>query len=90
MPKRPFLVMPDGNCVPLEGEWRIARLRGDWYVLGHNSVVPCGSERAAASMLEELVTRSDADLLAAEAINGLDRIPNTWETDSLSEAELSE
>ena len=90
MPKRPFLVMPDGVCVPLDGEWRIARLRGDWYVLGHNSVVPCGSERAAASMLEELVTRSDADLLAAEAISGLDRIPNTWETDSLTESELSE
>ena len=90
MPKRPFLVMPDGVCVPLEGEWRIARLRGDWYVLGHNSVVPCGSEHAAASMLEELVTRSDADLLAAEAISGLDRIPNSWETDSLTEAELSE
>ncbi len=90
MPKRPFLVMPDGVCVPLEGEWRIARLRGDWYVLGHNSVVPCGSERAAASMLEELVSRSDADLLAAEAISGLDRIPNSLETDSLSEADLSE
>jgi len=90
VPKRPFLVMPDGVCVPLDGEWRIARLRGDWYVLGHNSVVPCGSERAAASMLEELVTRSDADLLAAEAISGLDRIPNSWETDSLPEAELSE
>jgi len=90
VPKRPFLVMPDGVCVPLEGEWRIARLRGDWYVLGHNSVVPCGSERAAASMLEELVSRSDADLLAAEAISGLDRIPNSLETDSLSEADLSE
>ena len=90
MPKRPFLVMPDGVCVPLDGEWRIARLRGDWYVLGHNSVVPCGSERAAASMLEELVSRSDADLLAAEAISGLDRIPNTWETDSLTEADPSE
>jgi hypothetical protein len=40
-------------------------------------------------MLEELVSRSDADLLAAEAISGLDRIPNGWETDSLSEADLS-
>jgi hypothetical protein len=90
VPKRPFLVMPDGVCVPLEGEWQIARLRGDWYVLGHNSVVPCGSERAATSMLEELVTQSDADLLAAEAISGLDQIPNSWETDSLTEAELSE
>jgi hypothetical protein len=89
VPKRPFLVMPGGICVPLEGQWRIARLRGDWYVLGHNAVVPCGSERAATSMLEELVSRSDADLLAAEAISSLDQIPNRWETDSLSEADLS-
>ena len=89
MPKRPFLVMPGGICVPLEGAWRVARLRGDWYVLGHNAVVPCGSERAATSMLEELVSRSDADLLAAEAISSLDQIPNRWETDSLSEADLS-
>lgn len=88
MPSRPFLVMPGGECVPLEGEWRIACLRGDWYVLGHNAVVPCGSERAAASMLTELVEQSDADLLAAEAIAGLDRIPDSWETDSLGEAEF--
>jgi len=89
VPKRPFFVMPDGVCVPLEGEWRIARLRGDWYVLGHHSVVPCGSERAATSMLGQLQGQSDADLLAAEAINGLDRIPNRWETDSLSEADTN-
>jgi hypothetical protein len=81
--------MPGGICVPLEGQWRIARLRGDWYVLGHNAVVPCGSERAATSVLEELVSRSDADLLAAEAISSLDQIPNSWETDSLSEADPS-
>ena len=80
--------MPDGLCVPLEGAWRIARLRGDWYVLGHHAVVPCGSERAAASMLAELEIRSDADLLAAEAINGLDRIPDRWETNTLGEADL--
>jgi len=81
--------MPGGVCVPLEGQWRIASLRGNWYVLGHNSVVPCGSERAAASMLEELRSHSDADLLAAEAINSLDRIPSDWETDSLAESDLN-
>jgi len=89
MPKRPFFVMPGGNCVPLEGEWRIAQLDdGNWYVLGHNAVVPCGSERAAASMLAELESRTDADQLAAEAITGLDRIPDRWETSTLSEADL--
>ena len=89
MPTRPFFVMPDGLCVPLEGTWRVASLGGDWYVLGHNSVVPCGSERAALSMLEELRSHSDADLLAAEAINSLDRIPRDWETDSLAESDLN-
>ena len=57
-------------------------------MLGHHSVVPCGSERAANSMLAELTARSDVDLLANEAIEGLDRIPDSWETDSLGEADL--
>ena len=87
MPKRPFFVMPDGVCVPLEGEWRIVELRGDWYVMGHHSVVPCGSSRAASSMLEELRSHSDADHLAAEAIHRLDQISTSWETDSLGESE---
>jgi hypothetical protein len=86
--KRPFFVMPGGLCVPLDGAWRIAHLRGEWYVLGHNAVVPCGSERAATSMLDQLESRSDVDVLAAEAINGLDRIPDRWETNTLSEADL--
>ncbi len=89
MPKRPFLVLPGGVCVPLEGPWRTAELRGDWYVLGHNSVVPCGSERAAQSMLTQLEEQTDIDLLASEAIEGLNRIPNSWETDSLDEASPS-
>lgn len=75
MAKRPFLVLPGGDCVPLEGDWRIAELRGDWYVLGHNSVVPCGSERAATSMLEELVEQTDVDRLALEAIERLESTP---------------
>ncbi|HPG28878.1 MAG: hypothetical protein H6748_00715 [Spirochaetaceae bacterium] len=87
MAKRPFFVQPDGECIPLEGDWRIAWLRGEWYVLGHHSVVPCGSERAARSMLEELRERTDVDRLAAEAIASLDRIPDRWETDSLEELE---
>ena len=88
MPTRPFLVMPDRVCVPLEGAWRIALLRGDWYVLGHHSVVPCGSKHAAESMLDKLRDQSDVDLLANEAISGLDRIPDLCETNSLGEDDL--
>ncbi len=89
MPKRPYFVLPNGFCVPLDGDWRTVQLRGDWYVIGHHSVVPCGSERAAQSMLEELGSRSDADRLASDAIAGLDQIPDEWETDSLGEADPS-
>ena len=87
--KRPFFVQPGGDCVPLEGPWRIECLEGHWYVLGHHSVVPCGSQRAARNMLAELEAQTDADTLAAEAIAGLDRIPETWETDTLGESDLA-
>lgn len=75
MPTRPYFVMPGGECVPLEGEWRVVELRGDWYVLGHDSVVPCGSRKAATSMLADLESRTDADRLASEAIESLDQLP---------------
>ena len=74
MPKRPFLVLPGGHCEPLEGEWRVAELCGDWYVLGHHSVVPCGSQRAAHGMLEQLHSQTDADRLAEDAIERLDAL----------------
>ena len=85
MPTRPFYVLRNGDCIPLEGDWRVAQLDGQWFVLGHHSVVPCGSARAARSMLDEL---TDVDRLADEAIAALDWIPDAWETDSLGEAEV--
>ena len=88
MPTRPFYVQRNGDCIPLEGGWRVAEIEGDWYVLGHHSAVRCDSERAARSMFEELSAQSDVDALANEAIEGLDRIPETWETETLGEAEL--
>ncbi len=88
MSKRPFFVLPGGMCIPLEGPWRISLLRGEWYLLGHHMVVPCESKQIAYIKLAELESQTEPDLLAAEAIDGLDRILETWETDSLSEAEL--
>ena len=88
MPTRPFYVQRNGDCIPLEGAWRVTEIDGGWFVLGHHSVVPCGSERAARSMLEELEERSDVDALANEAIEALDRLPESWETESLSELEI--
>lgn len=83
MPTRPFLVLPGGDCVPLEGDWRIARLRGDWYVLGHNTVVPCDSKGAAEHRLAELVSQTDVDRLALEAIEALGR--GVWSPDEPEE-----
>ena len=83
MATRPFFVMPGGECIPLEGDWRIACLRGEWYVLGHNSVVPCGSERAAESMIAELESQTDIDRLANEAIEELERPIAPREADRL-------
>jgi len=88
MPTRPFYVQRNGDCIPLEGAWRVTQIDGDWCVLGHHSVVPCGSERAALSMLEELEAQSDVDALANEAIEALDRLPDSWETESLGEVEI--
>jgi hypothetical protein len=75
-------------CIPLEGDWRISLLRGEWFVLGHHRVIACESKQAAYIKLAELEAQSEPDLLAAEAIEGLDRIPEGWETDSLSESDL--
>ncbi len=72
MSKRPFFVLPDGQCIPLDGDWRVVELRGDWYVLGQNSVVPCGSQRAADGMLEQLLSQTDADRLAV--VDTIDRL----------------
>lgn len=76
MPTRPFLVLPNRVCIPLEGAWRIAELRGDWYVLGNHSVVPCGSKNAAESMLDELQSQTEFDVLANEAVIGIDDVSN--------------
>jgi hypothetical protein len=71
VPKRPFLVLPAGECVPLEGEYRIEEIRGEWYVLGQHDAVRCASESAAQRRLQALLIEHDAHALAAEALAGL-------------------
>ena len=80
MPTRPFYVQRNGDCIPLEGAWRVRQIEGDWLVLGHHSVVPCGSERAALSMLEELEAQSDVDALANEALAVLEDLADRART----------
>jgi len=71
MSKRPFLVMPGGACVPLEGPYRIEEIQGDWYVLGEHQAFSCRSEPAAEVLLARLMHEHDAHALVAEALDGL-------------------
>ncbi len=71
MTRRPFLVLPSRECVPLEGAYRIEQVRGDWYVLGHYDAIACASESEARMRLAQLSIEHDAHELAAEALEGL-------------------
>ncbi len=68
----PFLVFPGGNCVPIDGPLRVAELSDGWYVIGENSTVPCGSERAARSALQQLLDERDPHAIAEEAMNSVE------------------
>jgi len=68
MYRRPFLVLPGGDCVPLEGDYRVEELRGDWYVLGQHSVARFETEREAVARLAQLQGVREPDALAALAV----------------------
>ena len=72
MYRRPFLVLPGGECVPLEGEWRVEELRGEWYVLGQNAVTRFESEREALARLAQLRGPVEPNALAAFALESVD------------------
>lgn len=65
MYRRPFLVLPGGDCVPLEGDWRIEPLRGEWYVLGHHSVFRFDTEQEALARLAHLRGEASPNAVAA-------------------------
>lgn len=68
----PFLVFPGGLCIPIDGPLRVAELPDGWYVIGHNSTVPCGSQAAARDTLKHLLLALDPHTLASEALERLE------------------
>ena len=88
MYRRPFLVLPGGECVPLEGDWRAEELRGDWYVLGNNAVTRFESEREALSRLAQLRGTAEPNTLAALALEQSDRFNDPSVGELFGEADL--
>jgi len=71
MPTRPYLVLSNRECVPLEGPYRIEEHEGSWYLLGHHRALPFATQREARMELERGRLERDADARAAEALEGL-------------------
>jgi len=71
MPTRPFLVLRNHECVPLEGPYRVERHEERWFVLGHNEAHPVPGESEARVLLERLRDDEEAHRLAADALEGL-------------------
>ncbi len=88
MYRRPFLVLPGGECVPLEGDWRVDELRGDWYVLGNNAVTRFESEREAQSRLAQLRGTAEPNALAALALEQSDGFNDPSVGELFGEADL--
>ena len=71
MPTRPFLVLPNHECVPLEGPYRVEHHDARWFVLGHNEAHSTAGESEAHALLERLRDDEEAHRLAHEALEGL-------------------
>ena len=71
MPTRPFLVLQNQICVPLEGAYRVEFHEERWFVLGHNEAHVAPSETQAHHLLDRLRDDEEAHRLADEALEGL-------------------
>ena len=64
----PFLVLPGGLCIPLEGPLRVEEIRGEWYLVGQSTWERFDSPEHASRRLIELTRERDPHRLAAEAV----------------------
>ncbi len=72
----PFLVVPGGECIPLDGPLGIQEIRGDSYVLGHGYWERCHSPEQAQRRLRECVHQLAPHAIVAEALESA-RLPRT-------------
>jgi len=68
---RPFLVLRNQECVPLEGPYRAEEHEGRWYVLGHHRAIECEDESRARLDVQRLTETQDVHALTAEALESL-------------------
>ena len=71
MPTRPFLVLRNHECVPLEGPYRVEFQDDYWFVLGHNEAHKTAGDLEAQALLERLSDDEEANRLAHQALEGL-------------------
>jgi hypothetical protein len=64
----PFLVLPGGICVPLDGPFHVEEIRGEFYVLGRCSWERFDSFEGANRRLIERSRELDPHGLAREAL----------------------
>lgn len=83
MPSRPFLVLRNQTCVPLEGPYRVECHEERWFVLGHNEAHAARSEAEARHLLERMRDDAEAHRLANEALEALGGFEGELEVSSI-------
>ncbi len=66
-----FLVLPGGECIPVDGPFEVQRHRGDYFLLGHHSWERWASRTQAERRLEECIRSRDPHEVAARSLEGL-------------------
>jgi hypothetical protein len=83
MPTRPFLVLRNQTCVPLEGPYRVECHEERWFVLGHNEAHAVRSEAEAWHLLERMRDDEEAHRLANEALEALGGLDREFDVSSI-------
>lgn len=66
--RAPFLVLPGGLCVPLEGPFHVDEIRGEFYLLGHCTWERFDTRELADRRLAERARELDPHELAREVV----------------------